>query len=58
MIVGIGVDMAEISRLAAALDRTPALAHRLFADSERGQIVEAHARRPGLDHDEGVGERP
>jgi holo-[acyl-carrier protein] synthase len=35
MIVGIGVDVADISRLAAALDRTPALAGRLFAESEQ-----------------------
>jgi holo-[acyl-carrier protein] synthase len=35
MIVGIGVDIAEIARVAAALQRTPALAVRLFADSER-----------------------
>jgi holo-[acyl-carrier protein] synthase len=35
MIVGIGVDLAEIARLEAALQRTPALAGRLFADSER-----------------------
>ena len=35
MIAGIGVDMTEISRLAAALARTPALADRLFAQSER-----------------------
>jgi holo-[acyl-carrier protein] synthase len=35
MIVGIGVDVAQIVRLAAALERTPALADRLFADSER-----------------------
>jgi holo-[acyl-carrier protein] synthase len=35
MIVGIGVDVAEIARLEAALERTPALAARLFADSER-----------------------
>jgi|SRR5271165_3381829 len=37
MIVGIGVDVAEIARLEAALERTPALASRLFADSERGR---------------------
>jgi holo-[acyl-carrier protein] synthase len=37
MIVGIGVDVAEVSRLQAALDRTPALAARLFAESERGR---------------------
>jgi holo-[acyl-carrier protein] synthase len=36
MIVGIGVDLADISRLEAALRRTPALAERLFAESERG----------------------
>lgn len=36
MIVGIGVDVAEISRLDTALRRTPALAERLFAESERG----------------------
>jgi holo-[acyl-carrier protein] synthase len=35
MIVGIGVDIAEIARLEAALRRTPALASRLFAESER-----------------------
>src|SRR6266571_39290 len=35
MIVGIGVDIADISRVTAALRRTPALAARLFAESER-----------------------
>jgi len=35
MIVGIGVDVADVSRLQDALRRTPALAERLFADSER-----------------------
>jgi holo-[acyl-carrier protein] synthase len=35
VIVGIGVDVADIARLHAALARTPALASRLFADSER-----------------------
>lgn len=35
MIVGIGVDVAEISRLEVALQRTPGLASRLFAESER-----------------------
>jgi holo-[acyl-carrier protein] synthase len=35
VIVGIGVDVADIARLERALARTPALAHRLFADSER-----------------------
>ena len=35
MIVGIGVDIADISRVEAALQRTPALATRLFAESEQ-----------------------
>jgi holo-[acyl-carrier protein] synthase len=43
MIVGIGVDLAEISRLEQALDRTPALAARLFAESERGQPLQSLA---------------
>lgn len=33
--MGIGVDVTEIARLERALARTPALATRLFADSER-----------------------
>lgn len=37
MIVGIGVDVADIARLRAALARTPALAARLFAQSELDQ---------------------
>jgi holo-[acyl-carrier protein] synthase len=37
VIVGIGVDVADISRLDAALARTPALARRLFAESERNR---------------------
>jgi holo-[acyl-carrier protein] synthase len=43
MIVGIGVDLADISRLQAALDRTPGLAVRLFADSERGRPIRSLA---------------
>ena len=39
MIAGIGVDMTEISRLENALARTPALADRLFAESERNGSV-------------------
>jgi len=35
MIVGIGVDVADIARLQETLARTPALAERLFAESER-----------------------
>ena len=43
MIVGIGVDITEISRLESALLRTPALATRLFAESERGRPVRSLA---------------
>jgi holo-[acyl-carrier protein] synthase len=43
MIVGIGVDITEISRLEAALLRTPALASRLFAESERGRPIRSLA---------------
>jgi holo-[acyl-carrier protein] synthase len=43
MIVGIGVDVADIARLEAALDRTPALAVRLFAASERNQQIRSLA---------------
>jgi holo-[acyl-carrier protein] synthase len=43
VIVGIGVDVADIARLEGALARTPALAGRLFAESERGQPPRALA---------------
>jgi holo-[acyl-carrier protein] synthase len=44
VIVGIGVDVAQVARLEAAIARTPALAARLFADSERdGSTVESLA---------------
>ena len=36
MILGIGVDLVEVSRLDEALRRTPALAARLFTEGERG----------------------
>ncbi|GGN54027.1 holo-ACP synthase [Streptomyces kronopolitis] len=34
MIIGVGIDVAEIERFGAALDRTPELAGRLFLPSE------------------------
>jgi holo-[acyl-carrier protein] synthase len=37
MIVGIGVDLADIARVQEALARTPGLAERLFAESERAR---------------------
>jgi holo-[acyl-carrier protein] synthase len=45
VIVGIGVDIVDISRFSAALGRTPALAHRLFAESERGAPPQSLAAR-------------
>lgn len=33
-IIGVGIDVAEIERFAAALERTPGMAARLFTDSE------------------------
>lgn len=35
MIIGVGIDVAEIDRFAAAMDRTPQLAERLFVHDER-----------------------
>jgi holo-[acyl-carrier protein] synthase len=35
VIVGVGIDVAEIARFEAALDRTPAMADRLFTPAER-----------------------
>ena len=43
MIVGIGVDIADISRVEKALRRTPALATRLFAKGEQDQPVSSLA---------------
>ncbi|WP_031516501.1 holo-ACP synthase [Streptomyces sp. NRRL F-5123] len=34
MIIGVGIDVAEIDRFGAALDRTPGLAERLFTPDE------------------------
>jgi holo-[acyl-carrier protein] synthase len=43
MIVGIGVDVADVARLEAALERTPELAIRLFAVSEQNQPIRSLA---------------
>ncbi len=45
MIVGIGVDVCDIGRFAETLDRTPALAGRLFTDQERTRPVASLAAR-------------
>ena len=45
MIVGVGIDVAEIERFSRALRRTPALAERLFTERERGLPVRSLAAR-------------
>lgn len=45
MIVGIGVDVCDVSRFDAALRRTPGLAGRLFTASERDRPVASLAAR-------------
>jgi holo-[acyl-carrier protein] synthase len=46
MIVGIGVDVVEVARLAASLERTPALLDRLFTPGEQAvQKLESLAAR-------------
>ncbi|MFE1551319.1 holo-ACP synthase [Streptomyces sp. NPDC058718] len=34
MIIGVGIDVAEIDRFAASIERTPGLLRRLFVDDE------------------------
>lgn len=43
MIIGVGIDVAEIERFAASLERTPAMAERLF--SERELLLPSGERR-------------
>jgi holo-[acyl-carrier protein] synthase len=45
VIVGVGIDVVDVRRLAAALERTPSLADRLFTDDERDRPVESLAAR-------------
>ncbi|HEY6932787.1 MAG TPA: holo-ACP synthase [Marmoricola sp.] len=45
MILGVGVDVADIDRFAAALERTPGLRTRLFAPGERGLPLQSLAAR-------------
>jgi holo-[acyl-carrier protein] synthase len=43
-VVGVGVDVVDVARLAAALERTPGLADRLFAAAERTATSDEPAR--------------
>lgn len=45
MIVGVGIDVAEIDRFSRALRRTPALAERLFTERERSLPIRSLAAR-------------
>ncbi|WP_214108763.1 holo-ACP synthase [Acrocarpospora catenulata] len=66
MIVGIGVDLVDVARFAATVERTPGLLTRLFTEGEQGEPVTSLAARfaakeavakalggpPGLSHRE------
>lgn len=39
--IGIGVDLVDVGRMRAALDRTPTLAGRLFTEAERSYAEQA-----------------
>lgn len=45
MIIGIGVDVVDVSRFAATIDRVPRLVERLFAPQERDMPVQSLAAR-------------
>ena len=46
MIVGVGIDVVDVERLAAALERTPTRAARLFTEKEQesGEVASLAAR--------------
>lgn len=45
MIVGTGIDIVEIARIQAALERTPKLYERILTEEERKHIPNAEQRR-------------
>lgn len=45
MIIGIGVDVVQVSRFKQQLERTPALRERLFTPAERGLNLRSLAAR-------------
>lgn len=45
MIAGIGVDIVDLARFGRAIERTPKLLTRLFAESERGLPMHSLAAR-------------
>ncbi|KAA1427315.1 holo-ACP synthase [Nocardioides antri] len=44
-VIGVGIDVCELDRFAASLERTPALAVRLFTEAERTLPVASLAAR-------------
>lgn len=45
MIIGIGIDVVDVARFGATLERTPRLAERLFTPAERGLRLQSLAAR-------------
>ncbi|MGG5259455.1 holo-ACP synthase [Phycicoccus avicenniae] len=45
MIVGVGIDVVDVARFGASLERTPALGDRLFTESERVMPLNSRAAR-------------
>ncbi len=45
MIIGVGIDVCNVSRFAAALERRPGMVHRLFTPAEAGRPVASQAAR-------------
>ena len=45
MIVGVGIDVVDVARFGATLERTPALLERLFTAAERGMALNSQAAR-------------
>ena len=45
MIVGVGIDVVDVERFGETLERTPALRHRLFTETERERSVASLAAR-------------
>jgi holo-[acyl-carrier protein] synthase len=45
VIIGVGIDVVDVARFGATLDRTPALRARLFTDGEQGLPLASLAAR-------------
>jgi holo-[acyl-carrier protein] synthase len=45
VIVGVGIDVVDVARFGATLERTPALLERLFTPTERAMALNSQAAR-------------